>query len=108
MVSSKGVFAGCDGRIRVMDLEATQSSAALLSTTAIGHYSSVCAVHHLYGSTKENGVTSFFHTFLGRPVASTCQDFVLSVGVGNLMADLNNAFPNSVLKEDLCINAWMI
>eukprot|EP00731_Ephydatia_muelleri_P024118 Em0016g389a len=108
VVSSKGVFAGCDGRIRVMDLEATQSSAALLSTTAIGHYSSVCAVHHLYGSTKENGVTSFFHTFLGRPVASTCQDFVLSVGVGNLMADLNNAFPNSVLKEDLCINAWMI
>ena len=109
VVSSKGVFAGCDGRIHVLDLEEAQSSASLVPTsTAVGHYGSVCAVLHLWGSTKENSVTSFFRTFVGRPVASTSQDFVLSIGVGNVTSDMNNAFPNSVLNEDFCINAWMI
>ena len=114
VVSSKVVFAGFDGRIQVVDLdskdleEAQTTPSPVHTNTALGHYGSVCGVLHLKGSTNVDGVTSFFSTYVGRPVVSTSQDFVLSIGVGNANSHLCNSFPNLILKDEFCLNAWMI
>ena len=73
-----------------------------------GHYRSVYSMFCVEGRIDESGTTSFFPTFVGQPMKSTSQEFLVSIGNGRGFPEVQGIFRLSSQQQGSYLNAWIV
>ena len=62
----------------------------------------------LKGHINTEGITSLFPTFMGQASEPAPQEFLISIGFGKGLRELEETFKGSVLQQGTYLNAWVL
>ena len=78
------------------------------SQVLCGHYGRIHSMFCVEGRIDKSGITSFFPTFVGHPMKSRSQEFLVSIGNGRGFPEVPEIFRLSAQQQGTYLNAWIV